>query len=43
MKERRRDKRMSINLSLEINDLYKQDNVRVTNIKAPIKVLDISK
>lgn len=43
MKERRREKRMSINLALEINDLYKQDNVRVTNIKAPIKVLDISK
>ncbi|NLJ95828.1 MAG: PilZ domain-containing protein [Clostridiales bacterium] len=43
MKDRRRDKRMSINLSLEINELYKQDYVKVLNINAPIKVLDISK
>lgn len=43
MEERRREKRMSIKLSLEINELYKQDYVSVANINAPIEVLDISK
>lgn len=43
MKERRKSKRMPIRLSLEISDLYKQDYVKVTNINAPIEVLNISK
>ncbi|MBB2183809.1 PilZ domain-containing protein [Lachnospiraceae bacterium MD1] len=43
MEERRRAKRMPIMLSLEILDLYKQDNVLVSNLHAPIEVTDISK
>lgn len=43
MQERRRAKRMPINLSLQINNLYKQDHVHVVNLNAPIEVLNISK
>lgn len=43
MEEKRRDKRMPIKLSLEINDLYKQDYIHVININAPIEVVNISK
>ncbi|NLK28591.1 MAG: PilZ domain-containing protein [Clostridiales bacterium] len=43
MKERRRAKRMPVTLSLDILNLYKQDNVQVSNINAPIEVVNISK
>jgi hypothetical protein len=43
MQERRRAKRMPITLSLEISNLYKQDNVLVGNLHAPIEVINISK
>ena len=43
MEERRRAKRMPVKLSLEILNLYKQDNVNVSNINAPIEVMNISK
>lgn len=43
MEERRRAKRMPITLSLEILNLYKQDNVQVSNLNAPIEVINISK
>jgi c-di-GMP-binding flagellar brake protein YcgR len=43
MDERRRAKRMPITLSLEIFHLYKQDNVQVSNLHAPIEVVNISK
>lgn len=43
MEERRRAKRMPITLSLEILNLYKQDNVQVSNLHAPIEVINISK
>lgn len=43
MDERRKAKRMPITLSLEILNLYKQDNVQVSNLHAPIEVTDISK
>lgn len=43
MQERRRAKRMPFTMSLEIMNLYKQDNVLVSNINAPIEVVDISK
>lgn len=43
MDERRKAKRMPITLSLEINNLYKQDNVKVSDLHAPIDVTDISK
>lgn len=43
MQERRRAKRLPIKLSLDIINLYKQDNVLVNNINAPIEVVNISK
>ncbi|HHV11042.1 MAG TPA: PilZ domain-containing protein [Clostridiales bacterium] len=43
MDERRRAKRMPITLSLEILNLYKQDNVQVSNLHAPIEIVNISK
>ncbi len=43
MEERRKAKRMPITLSLEISNLFKQDNIRVSNLHAPIEVTDISK
>ncbi|HKL98464.1 MAG TPA: PilZ domain-containing protein [Mobilitalea sp.] len=43
MEDRRRAKRMPVTLSLEIINLYKQDNVQVSNINAPIEVVNISK
>lgn len=41
--ERRRYKRLPIELSLEIDEIFKQDNVIVSNIGASISVYDISK
>lgn len=43
MEERRRAKRMPVTLSLEISNLYKQDNVQVSDLNAPIKVNNVSK
>jgi hypothetical protein len=43
MNERRKAKRMPVTLSLEILNLYKQDNVQVGNLHAPIEVTNISK
>ena len=43
MQERRKAKRMPAILSLEISNLYKQDNEQVRNINAPIEVVNISK
>lgn len=43
MEERRRAKRMPVTLSLDIINLYKQDNVLVSNLHAPIEVINISK
>ncbi len=43
MEERRRAKRMPVTLSLDILNLYKQDNILVSNLHAPIEVINISK
>lgn len=43
MLDKRRDKRMSIKLSLEVSSLFRQDNVQVKDINAPIEVTDVSK
>lgn len=43
MIEMRREKRWPAQLNLEISTLFKQDNVKVENINAPIEVVDISK
>lgn len=41
--ERRRYKRLPIDLKLEVNKLYKQDNMILEGINADIEVFDISK
>lgn len=43
MKERRRYKRLPIHLELEINQLYKQDNVTINDLDEEIEVINISK
>jgi len=43
MQEKRKAKRMPMTLSLEVSNLYQQDNVQVNNIHAPIEVVNISK
>lgn len=41
--EKRRYKRLDINLTLNISNLFKQDNVTVAGTDAPIHVVNISK
>lgn len=43
MQEKRRSERVRVHLKLEISSLFKQDNVRVDNLDAPIEVDNISK
>jgi hypothetical protein len=43
VEERRKSKRMPVTLSLDIINLYKQDNIQVGNLNAPIDVVNISK
>ncbi len=40
--ERRRQKRMPISMTLEILDLYKQDHELISDLHAPIEVVNIS-
>ncbi len=42
-KERRRYKRLPIELRLDVDEVFKQDNVTIKNIGASISVFDISK
>lgn len=41
--EKRRSKRLDVDLSLNISNLFKQDNVFIKNINSPIHVENISK
>ena len=43
MEEKRKSKRMNVNMTLEVSSLFKQDNVVVENIDAPIEIIDISR
>jgi hypothetical protein len=43
MVERRKFKRLPINLELEVNRLFRQDNDVINDINAEIQVFDISK
>ena len=43
MTEKRKSKRIDVDMTLKISDLFKQDNVKIENIGAPIKVTNISK
>ena len=41
--EKRRSKRVPIKMQLEVSSLFKQDNVYVKNINAPVEITDISR
>lgn len=41
--EKRRCKRVPISMALEISALFKQDNVKVGDVDAPIEIINISK
>lgn len=41
--EHRRSKRIPITMSLEVSSLFKQDNIKVENLHAPIEIQNISK
>lgn len=43
MEEKRRYKRLPVDLSLNISKLFKQNNDFITDINAPIRVVNISK
>lgn len=43
MEEKRKFKRLPVDMKLEISNLFKQDNVVIKNIDAPIRVTNISK
>ncbi|NLL92804.1 MAG: PilZ domain-containing protein [Clostridiales bacterium] len=43
MLDKRRSKRLDVDMSLNISNLFKQDNILIGNIDAPIHVVNISK
>ncbi len=43
MQEKRRSKRMKANLTLNVSNLFKQDNISAGALTAPITVVDVSK
>ena len=43
MSEKKRYKRLPVEIVLKISDLFKQDNLSIQNIEAPIVVKNISK
>ena len=43
MEEKRRYKRLPIQLNLEVSEVFKQDNNKISNLNAEIHVFDISK
>lgn len=43
MEEKRRSKRLPVDLFLEVSSIFKQDNYEVLDVDAPIEVTDVSK
>ena len=43
MQDKRRSKRLNVDMTLNISNLFKQDNVLIGNIDAPIHVVNISR
>lgn len=43
MEEQRKSKRTPMKMSLEVSSLFKQDNVKVSNLHAPIEICNVSK
>ena len=43
MEDKRKSKRLDVDMTLNISNLFKQDNVLIGNIDAPIHVVNISR
>jgi hypothetical protein len=43
MEDQRRNIRVPVKMNLEVSDIFKQDNVKVSNINAPVEIVDISR
>ncbi len=43
MEEQRKSKRMKVQLSLDVGSVFKQDNIKVSNLNAPIEVVNVSR
>ena len=43
MTEKRKSKRINVDMKLKISDLFKQDNIKIEDIDAPIHVTNMSK
>jgi len=43
MIEKRRAKRINVDLRLNVSSLFKQNNIEISNVDSPIEVLDVSK
>ncbi|MBQ6814953.1 MAG: PilZ domain-containing protein [Lachnospiraceae bacterium] len=43
MNEKRKSKRINVDMALKISNIFRQDNVMIENIDAPIRVTNISK
>lgn len=43
MTEKRKSKRINVDMALNISNIFRQDNVMIENIDAPIQVTNISK
>lgn len=43
MDEKRRAKRVVVNMTINVSSLFKQDNVKISNIDAPIEIKDVSR
>lgn len=43
MNEKRRSKRIKADLKLNVSSIFKQDNVKISNISSPIEVLNVSR
>lgn len=41
--ERRKNKRFPLNITINIHELYKQDNVKIDDLDEALEVVDISK
>lgn len=41
--EQRRSKRIPVKMELEVSSVFKQNNVHVSNLNAPIEVINVSK
>lgn len=43
MTEKRKSKRINVDMKLKISDLFKQDNIKIEDIDAPMHVTNMSK